>query len=410
MVTRVPNKSVEDLFCSDVSPKAKASGDQSHYSSASSHSELSPGAERLTTSSEGGTPSSASLSPDAMPSVWSDERQMGNALGEGSMFGIIKDLSVFNIHACENDKTSDFLRKDFNSIFQDNWQQNTCTSNEGSFEIEIDSSACEEKEDFTLSPCRFLSTVSSSLPSAHCNFESDVISASTTDLPQQDRAFSHTSSQGSSPSRQMRQVLVGFRTNDKRNSCQSKNRSPIEAEVDSSIREQSRLDAASMADSQIQSIESDSAISSFTPAGLDDKAKGNCNNSDDHVSLVEMAESLLHMTAQMHSHMKCLHGNSTAEEDSTVGLSNVVPSDTSGATITSWCSESQLQQSHGAEESLNTLTASSSAPVCLGKENSGVVQVLEVSSGPLEVVDAADVTEEGQENVSRKRERLSFFV
>ncbi|GFO20846.1 ankyrin repeat and ibr domain-containing protein, partial [Plakobranchus ocellatus] len=160
IVPRVPNKSVEDLYCIDE-PQASASTlllrpadaeslasraavSSSMASACSSTLTSEPGPEGQTevydgdvssscliharsddnlsrTSNPNAAASSMSLKagPSASPeSVGDNNSDPSNALNLfGSMFGAIKNISVSNIHARESDKTKDFLTKDLASIF-----------------------------------------------------------------------------------------------------------------------------------------------------------------------------------------------------------------------------------------------------------------------------------------------------
>ena len=87
LVPRVPNKSVEDLYCVE--------------------SAIHPGSCSCDKCVE---------SLGAYAGAAESERE--SSAVENSTFGVIKDLSVSNIHAFEDDKTRDFLAKDFASLFQ----------------------------------------------------------------------------------------------------------------------------------------------------------------------------------------------------------------------------------------------------------------------------------------------------
>ncbi|BFZ21952.1 hypothetical protein BsWGS_24991 [Bradybaena similaris] len=134
VVTRVPNKSVEDLYCLDqasrASPAEDFHGQEEPGEATGSFSSsvldnpqvLSPDSVDTTTS-DGSCDVAEPHSSDSLLAT-SDEEQLSSFSSVvknfefiGSMFGAIKDISVSNIHSDESDKTTDFLSKDLASIF-----------------------------------------------------------------------------------------------------------------------------------------------------------------------------------------------------------------------------------------------------------------------------------------------------
>ncbi|XP_041374912.1 ankyrin repeat and IBR domain-containing protein 1-like isoform X2 [Gigantopelta aegis] len=90
LVPRVPNKSVEDLYCVDTTIHPVACSCDKCIESLGAYAGASAAAQ--------------------------SEKETSTL--ENNTFGVIKDLSVSNIHAFEDDKTRDFLSKDFASLFQ----------------------------------------------------------------------------------------------------------------------------------------------------------------------------------------------------------------------------------------------------------------------------------------------------
>ncbi|RUS73894.1 hypothetical protein EGW08_018345 [Elysia chlorotica] len=156
IVPRVPNKSVEDLYCLDQphqvlvdleavemvevedceNPvRARSSSSSARLTSGSvlasaldqgeedAFQDVAATPEAARLSSGAATGSSPRLGPSSSSSCVNAER-IRNASTDresvdlpGSMFGTIKDISISNIHASESDKTKDFLSKDLAAIF-----------------------------------------------------------------------------------------------------------------------------------------------------------------------------------------------------------------------------------------------------------------------------------------------------
>ncbi|KAI8776004.1 ankyrin repeat and IBR domain-containing protein 1 [Biomphalaria glabrata] len=128
IVTRVPNKSVEDLYCLDLPTKAvKCSpgfkeGYLTPVSRSTSSGLLDTSGIKVSHSSDALTPSASfdekvSISSSSSSSTCGINSAATTKCIFGSMFGAIKDISVSNIHSSKSDKTRDFLSKDLALIF-----------------------------------------------------------------------------------------------------------------------------------------------------------------------------------------------------------------------------------------------------------------------------------------------------
>lgn len=320
VVTRVPNKSVEDLFCLDCGPKVKGAMGASHSSSVSSHSELSPGAERPSTSSDYGPLSSESTSPDGAQGLWGEEEgdgEEGVEFGESSMFGTIKDLSVSNIHASDADKTSEFLSKDLHALFSFTKNQPASSS-------------------ATVSQPGFSSALSKGEYSLHSGEEGSAFLLATP--PFRQRASSADNVASTSYGRSDREAFGGRPGTSSSASLQPP--SPTDGPEFLTARV---VVSAPDSQSDIAGLQTDMAasrgrvgrkgskeswgevgsgksfksgtsaerIGSTTLTPIPTSADGEAHDAE-HVSLLEMAENLLQMTAEMHSHMQRLHLNTSA--------------------------------------------------------------------------------------------------
>ncbi|XP_076461303.1 ankyrin repeat and IBR domain-containing protein 1-like [Babylonia areolata] len=313
VVTRVPNKSVEDLYCLDCGPKPKM--DTGHNSSTSSFSELSPGLEphqaadlspqpqRPSTSSDLATQSSASVSPDGAsghlledsPSPLPPSAEAPTA--ECAMFGTIKDLSVANIHATDSDKTSEFLSKDFQALFH--MGRSYSSPNTTSPSISSDrplrkanaSYSGEDTGAFFLSrPDSYGSSSSTSLPLP----ELPLPSASADPAPEfPDCAFL--------PSPPLHDPVPSWPLLEKKNNTQVDQRKATHTHGKTAValQDKSFLSGSKRSPRGAERLpkEGSNAYPS-RPIGR----KGPTQD-DEHVSLLEMAENLLQMTAEMHSHI-----------------------------------------------------------------------------------------------------------
>nr|KAG5714730.1 hypothetical protein BaRGS_000218 [Batillaria attramentaria] len=338
VVTRVPNKSVEDLFCLDCGPKTKGAVGPSHSSSTSSHSELSPGAERPSTSSDYGALSSASASPEGARGLWLDDHQPQGEeeFGESSMFGTIKDLSVSNIHASDTDKTSEFLTKDLHALFQFSKPQ-TPVSEGGSAQQGMSSLHKQKKrnsgdEDGALlltSPQPRQRSLSAD-PSSHAFHSSlDRESASPGHLSLQDCAFNLSPSFTDN----LHSLMVpGWQGPCMTSGEQSGFAGGKDGTSGRISRKGSRESCGEHANGK-QSEKPPKPVAvgegklGWSPS-TSRKPHGDAgdHHDEDHVSLLEMAENLLQMTAEMHSHMQRLHPSSSGavvDEGKTEGYSNV---------------------------------------------------------------------------------------
>ncbi|CAG5115366.1 unnamed protein product [Candidula unifasciata] len=134
VVPRVPNKSVEDLYCLDQASKPSPSEDVpgqeeppeatgSLSASVLNNPRVLP-SDSVDSATSDGSCEVAESHPSSPLLATSDEEHLSSFSSVvknfefiGSMFGAIKDISVSNIHSDESDKTTDFLRKDLASIF-----------------------------------------------------------------------------------------------------------------------------------------------------------------------------------------------------------------------------------------------------------------------------------------------------
>ena len=325
VVTRVPNKSVEDLYCLDCGPKTKAG--TGHSSSTSSHSELSPGVERHqaelspgldrpSTSSDCGVFSSASVSPDGAGCLWLEDQQSSElpstewTPGEHSMFGTIKDLSVSNIHATDKDKTSEFLSKDFHALFQTGKLHTSPSKSSGPsstadrplVRASASSGRGEDSGALLSRPAVFPpSSSSSSSPPASSVSVSEVelelslpAPAATAVLDSPDCAFLPSPpSHDPVPSWQQPAALLEkvYNTSAGRqaSSAKARGRTPV------ALQDRGRMGSAYSSEGSSQGSGSRCSSGYVGMAGR--------SHDDEHVSLLEMAENLLQMTAEMHSHI-----------------------------------------------------------------------------------------------------------
>ncbi|XP_005093184.1 ankyrin repeat and IBR domain-containing protein 1 [Aplysia californica] len=134
VVSRVPNKSVEDLYCMEqtlkaTGPAAQGQGRKSQSLTMAESTQSFPdfsGVFNSLSEMSCASPAVATCGGVGVGvGVCGEEKERtsesncaSKTLGLfGTMFGAIKDLSVSNIHASEDDKTKDFLSKDLASIF-----------------------------------------------------------------------------------------------------------------------------------------------------------------------------------------------------------------------------------------------------------------------------------------------------
>ncbi|KAL8591046.1 hypothetical protein ACOMHN_015669 [Nucella lapillus] len=464
VVTQVPNKSVEDLYCLDCGPKPKL--DTSHNSSASSFSELSPGPERRShtdlslrsqqpsTSSDLVTMSSASVSPDGASSLLEDAQACPPAMDEArfvehGMFGTIKDLSVANIHATDSDKTSEFLSKDFNAIFQMGRSYSSSASASPSISSDrplkrVNTSySGEDPGAFFLSkPDSYgpLSLASLSLPPPP-----HLPAASTDSAPDfQDCAFL--------PSPPTHDPVPSWPLLEKKNNtpvdqckpAKTKSKTPVALQdpgLFSGSKRSSRGDKSPRAEKSPRSpggAEKSPRVAERSPRGAERSPLGaeksprraersskvsgtlytnnmpqGAEQDDDHVSLLEMAENLLQMTAEMHSHMHNtgtytdylpLEGGREEEEEKRGGQTadaDVLPSPPAELADAEMCVDASDEPCDFADyhrRDLDDLHASQAE-----EEEDILVRVVEA---PRQVSDDSDDDDEEDED----DDRPSFFV
>lgn len=448
VVTRVPNKSVEDLYCLDCGPKTKVGTE--HSSSTSSHSELSPGVERHqaelspglerpSTSSDCGLFSSASVSPDGAGCLWLEEQPEPQPVEHG-MFGTIKDLSVSNIHANDKDKTSEFLSKDFHALFQTDKSSLASPSKSGTgFSAVTDrplskanhSSSVDDGEGLLPSRSPY---PSSSPHSAFSPLDLDldlclpVPPAASPSLEQLDCAFlpsppTHEPVPSWQHQHQQQPIVLLEKIH---NTAPSSSKRPSSAKGRTRTRTPVALQDMSLI-SSTSAPEVSSAIRRSTAS-----AGGTCgrDEDDEHVSLLEMAENLLQMTAEMHSHIHSsteitgLAGEEPTVEDGAMNIPDTDDfpspgSDQSAGVSASISLDVCEERKSGDRSPLKTEERSlegdeEKSPLLPPAVATDDAEVEETEAGEedisVSVVDTTAEEEEFSSEESASKERPSFFV
>ncbi|XP_025093474.1 uncharacterized protein LOC112563582 isoform X2 [Pomacea canaliculata] len=452
IVTRVPNKSVEDLYQSDSCSKTKASPGQNEGSSLSGHLESSQGGEHPSTSSYY---SPASASPEGACSMWSDDQRGKPAGGEGvsvegGMFGLIKDLSVSNIHADESDKTSEFLAKDFQALFRMcKGSGDMNTSNEdpvgekGSCSFQKVSPGYLHQSTFSFNPTLSLDTSAGSSSSTMSFLPPDQECDASTNAAlldphlqncaslYQDGSWGSKSFDGSSAS-------SGGRYKPKSSNIKNKSNHDLDASLataESGRLKQERKSGTLSAPVIGASLKKNPTRSSV-PVLLSHKRRDGAGEvKEQHISLLEMAEHLLQMTAEMRSHMQLLHHDKDGASPSSSSADMSPESSPSCHPSGSMCLESDIPDQvhlHSSETGLvrgicddiglasEETEGPSAAPQGEGDNDDGIVEAAasasfaqlvmgdEEDSVQLNVVDSLDFNDDDDDGEGSHR--ASFFV
>lgn len=234
------------------------------------------------------------------------------------MFGTIKDLSVSNIHATDKDKTSEFLSKDFHTLFQTGKLHTSPSKSSGPsstadrplVKASASSGRGEDSGALLSRPAIFPPSSSSSSPAASSVSVSEVelelslpAPAATAVLDSPDCAFLPSPpSHDPVPSWQQPAALLEkvYNTSAGRqaSSAKARGRTPV------ALQDRGRMGSAYSPEGSSQGSGSRCSSGYVGMAG--------CSHDDEHVSLLEMAENLLQMTAEMHSH---IHSSSPGMDD-----------------------------------------------------------------------------------------------